>query len=265
VTDERLKARIRRLLPKGVRPHRILSGPLRGLRIVTSWYDYPSAILGRTERALLDWFEHNVGAAETWLDVGAHYGYTAIALSRLVGPQGRVFAFEPMLATSGHLARTRALNGLTQLTIIPWGLGDPETIALRRLPAVRGMVDSTIGRDSQLFEPFLIARLDWLWSRICGDQDRVDGVKIDVQGMEIETITGMAALLRSSGPKLVVEVHRGVNRPQLLGLLRSLGYMRTGVPVDPAPNEVESQYLDDRSYSFSRDRGAGVEGGALVE
>jgi len=49
-----------------------LGGLLKGYVIVTSWHDYPAAILGRTERALLDWFAHNVGSGETWLDVGAH-------------------------------------------------------------------------------------------------------------------------------------------------------------------------------------------------
>jgi hypothetical protein len=34
-------------------------------------------------------------------DIGAHYGYTAIALCKLVGPSRRVFAFEPMLKTAG--------------------------------------------------------------------------------------------------------------------------------------------------------------------
>src|SRR6267378_2914827 len=109
-----LKEHVRRLLPKSVRPHRILAGRLRGFRIVTSWYDYPAAILGKTERALLDWFEENVHIGETWLDVGAHYGYTALALSRLVGPAGRVFAFEPMITTAGCVARTRELNRLRQ-------------------------------------------------------------------------------------------------------------------------------------------------------
>src|SRR5206468_10103171 len=103
-----LKEYFRRFLPKTVRPHRILAGRLRGLRIVTSWHDYPGAILGRTERPLLDWFERNVRAGETWLDVGAHYGYTAIALSRLVGLRGRVFAFEPVVATAGCSMRSGA-------------------------------------------------------------------------------------------------------------------------------------------------------------
>ena len=95
VSPHGLKAQIRRFMPRSVRPHRILAGRLRGYRIVTSWHDYPGAILGRTERPLLDWFDGHVRPGETWLDVGAHYGYTAIALSRLVGPQRRVFAFEP--------------------------------------------------------------------------------------------------------------------------------------------------------------------------
>ncbi|HEY6210465.1 MAG TPA: hypothetical protein VIW28_15495, partial [Gemmatimonadales bacterium] len=116
-------AHIRWLMPRAIRPHRILAGPLRGRTIVTSWHDYPGAILGRTERALLRWFERNVKAGETWLDAGAHYGYTAIALSELVGRSGRVFAFEPVLATAGHLARTRALNDLPQLIVVPFGLG----------------------------------------------------------------------------------------------------------------------------------------------
>ena len=69
---------------------------------MTSWHDYPAAILGRTEGALLAYFAKHASSGETWLDVGAHYGYTAIALSKLVGGNGRVFAFEPMLNTAGN-------------------------------------------------------------------------------------------------------------------------------------------------------------------
>src|SRR5437016_5508671 len=92
----KLKERIRRMLPSTVRPHSILAGPLRGAKLYTSWYDYPGAILGTTELPLLEWFARNVQPGETWIDVGAHYGYTAIALCRLVGAPGRVVAFEPV-------------------------------------------------------------------------------------------------------------------------------------------------------------------------
>jgi FkbM family methyltransferase len=237
-------------MPKTVRSHRILAGRLRGYRIVTSWHDYPAAILGRTERALLQWFEQHVRKGETWLDIGAHYGYTAIALSRLVGSGGRVFAFEPEVTTAGCLGRTRDANHLPQLTVIPLGLADPESLELHRLPVIRGMVDRTLESDAGSVSAFLTARLDWLWDRICGDRRRIDGIKIDVQGMELDALRGMTALLAEFTPPVVVEVHRGIDRGALLGLMQAAGYPPHGEPIDPSATETVSQYLDDRSYSF---------------
>jgi len=87
--NRRIKFILRTLLPRAIRQHLILGGPLRGCRIVTSWHDYPAAITGRTERPLLEWFAENVKKGETWLDIGAHYEYTAIGLCRLVGAAGK--------------------------------------------------------------------------------------------------------------------------------------------------------------------------------
>ena len=244
-----VKSYLRACLPRSIRRHRILAGPLRGHWIVTSWHDYPAAITGRTERPLLDWFAANVKPGETWLDVGVHYGYTAIALSRLVGPTGKVFAFEPMVSTAGYLAQTRLINHFPQLTVLPLALAAPPSLELKQLPTVRGMVDSTI-QGGAWIETILVARFDWLWPQICDDRERIDGVKIDVQGMEIEVLRGMADTLRRYRPKLVIEVHRGVSRADLLDLMERLGYSRRATPIEPVEGEIESQYLDDRSYAF---------------
>ena len=278
---EKIRSLSRGLLPKSVRHHRILGGPLRGFHIFASCYDYPAAILGRTERPLLEWFAQNVKAGETWLDVGAHYGYTAIALCRSVGRSGRVFAFEPMMSTAGYVTQTRQLNNFPQLTVLPLGLAAPETLEMKQLPVTRGMVDSTLckaegrrqkaegrrqkaesgrqkaesrrqkGEEQAVWqETIMVARLDWLWPRICGGREQIDGVKIDVQGMEVEVLNGMIETLRRQHPKLVVEVHHGVDRNQLLGLIESAGYSRQATPIEPFEGEVEPQYVNDRSYYF---------------
>lgn len=247
--NKHLKSWLRLMMPRTVRKHRIWGGHLKGCRIVTSWHDYPAAILGRTERPLLDWFQENVHPGETWLDVGAHYGYTALALGRLVGPSGRVFAFEPTLGTAGYLSQTRLLNRVPQVLVLPLALAAPQAMELRRLPVVRGMVDSTL-HGGEWTETLLVARLDWLWPQICGDRERIDGIKIDVQGMEIEVLRGMPALLKGFRPKLVLEVHSGVDRHQLLDLIEAAGYSREGVPIEPSEGEVEPHYTDDRSYAF---------------
>lgn len=243
----------RSCLPHSIRNHRIWSGPLRGERIVTSWHDYPAAILGRTEGPLLDWFKKYVRTGETWLDVGAHYGYTAIALSRLVGKKGRVFAFEPMVGTAGYVSQTRQLNGFPQLIVLPLGLAAPETLQIKQLPVTRGMVDSTLSKDEgkkEWQEIILVARFDWLWPQICGQNERIDGVKIDVQGMEIEVMQGMLETLRLQKPKLLVEIHSGVNRQELLDLIEAAGYLRQAMPIEPIEDEFEPQYVNDRSYYF---------------
>jgi FkbM family methyltransferase len=249
----RFKRSLRALLSPKLKAHVVLAGPLRGYRLVTSWRDYPAGVMGRTERSLLAWFQREVRAGDTWLDIGAHYGYTAIALSRLVGTAGRVFAFEPVTATAGCVAQTRRLNNLRQLTVVPLGLGEPESLASVTLPLTRGMADKTFdGVDGPWLESLQIARFDWLWPIVNAGRDAVDGVKIDVQGMELDVLCGMEQLLLKHGPKLVIEFHRGVNRSAILDLLDGVGYGRRPSAIEPQAGDLSQQLLDDRSYVFEK-------------
>jgi FkbM family methyltransferase len=245
--NRKLKELVRHALSSRVKDHRVLFGKLRGARLVTSWHDYPGALLGRTEKPLLEWFSRNVHDSETWLDVGAHYGYTAVALSRLVGDTGRIFAFEPVLATAGCIARTRELNALRRLTVVPLALGHTNRIETFELPTVRGMADFTLGPQTWA-EPILAVSLDSLWPSLCGGDPRVDGIKIDVQGMEGQVLLGMRELLTRWHPKLVVEFHRGVDRRPILQLLRTCGYSATCEAI--APGDGTETLLDDHSYAF---------------
>jgi FkbM family methyltransferase len=240
------KELIRRLLPKRIAPHKILSGPLRGSPIFTSWHDYPAAILGTTERALLDWFEVNAHPGETWLDIGAHYGYTAIALSKRVGIAGHVYAFEPVLATAACLERTRDLNRLNQMTVIAVALDAGTEIRTIELPAVRGMADSTAAH-SKASEPVQCISLDSIWPFI-GRGKPVHGVKIDVQGLELQVLLGMREFLVRWMPKLIIEFHSGVARREILEYLASVGY---SAPIENVvPGGEAGVLLDDRSYAF---------------
>ncbi len=248
-----LKKTVRQFLPRTLKPHHIRAGPLQRYQIVTSWHDYPAAILGTTERPLLEWFAGQAHVGETWLDIGAHYGYTALALARLVGAKGRVFAFEPMLTSAGCIARTRELNQMAQLTILPLALGNPKGFELEHLPIVRGMVDSTLTRNGNghsWSESLLVVSLDEVWKSICGANARIDGVKVDVQGMELNVLRGMQTLLKTHQPKLVVEVHSGVSRTELVSLVSELGYTRPAIPIEPIEGETSAQFVDDRSYAF---------------
>jgi len=255
-TGRGLKSRLRMMVPRQLKKHRILAGPLRGSWLVTSWQHYHTGILGTVEPGLITWIKKTALPGETWLDIGANYGYTALAMRRQVGSEGRVFAFEPKLSTCGCLSQTMLLNQLPQVTAVPMGLGSAETLEIIQLTTVGGMVakNTKVGGTAvaESIESITVARLDWLWPQICGSRPNVDGVKIDVQGMELDVLQGMKGILRTFKPKLVVEVHNGVDRNDLLDLLEECGYSRRGKPIYTVPGEeTEPQYFDNLSYAFT--------------
>lgn len=244
--------RLRRFLPQRLAAHRILTGPNKGLRMVASWHDYPGAIIGYTEGAMLTWLDANVRSGETWLDIGAHYGYVSLRLAALVGPEGRVFAFEPSLSSAGALAQTRRINDLKQITVVPLGLADEPGLTAITLPEIRGMIDSTIDvADAEFFETILATGFAELWPRLSGGDGKVDGIKIDVQGMELHVLRGLRPVLEEHRPALLLELHSGVDREEILSELTALGYSRNATAIDPADGETSPQFLDDRTYLFS--------------
>jgi FkbM family methyltransferase len=244
-----MKETVRLALPRRTKAHRIKGGPLRGSLIYTSWHDYPGAIRGTTERALLDWFAANVKPGQTWLDVGAHYGYTAISLGRLAGSSGRVFAFEPVLDTAARLVKTVSLNDLPHVSVLPMGLGDAATITSRQLPARRGMAEESERGAGQDVEVVQFVALDSIWPLLAGDDQRIDGVKIDVQGMELSSLMGMQQTLGRHHPLLIVEFHHGVDRRAVLVLLKSAGY--SAHPWSISASAEASELISDESYLFT--------------
>ena len=133
-----------------------------------------------------------------------------MALCKLVGSAGHVYAFEPMLNTAGCGARTRFLNDLQQMTVVPIALGNKADLAMDSLRSVRGMIDSTLQDTEGFREPFMVSRLDWLWPRISEPDSRIDGVKIDVQGVEIQVLEGMAAIVKRYQPKGTSRLIQGI-------------------------------------------------------
>lgn len=178
--------------------------------------------------------------------MGAHYGYTAIGLAELVGKTGRVYAFEPSLTTAGHLNQTRALNGLDQMSVVPFGLDGPGDIRALSVPVDRGMANHDLGGTGS--ETIYVVGFDHLWG-VLGRQP-VHGVKIDVQGMELQVLEGMMETLASQRPKLVIEFHRGVDRDRILELLRTAGYRLPAMAIEVLPAGTEVAYHDDQSYAF---------------
>lgn len=99
------------LVPAALKPHRILTGPFKGLCMTLSLQHQSQFYLGLFERETYPWLERLATGITTAIDIGAAHGeYTLYFLARTGAT--KVFAFEPDLSCMPALHENLNLNGL---------------------------------------------------------------------------------------------------------------------------------------------------------
>ncbi|HEV3362802.1 MAG TPA: FkbM family methyltransferase [Acidimicrobiia bacterium] len=164
---------------------------------------------GLYQRDLVALLHRQLPSDAVAVDGGAHIGVITVLLASLC-PDGHVYAFEPVPETSAHLEHNLALNGLTNVTVERLALyGADGDITLTFNEAYPG--GSHIGNGECRVGT---ARLD-SWAQARG-LDRLDLLKLDVEGAELAVLDGAEETLRRLKPLTVVECNP-VALPRLTG------------------------------------------------
>jgi FkbM family methyltransferase len=158
----------------------------------------------------------------TVIDVGANFGYCTVLFGEAVGSGGRVVAVEPVPSTARLLALSLELNGYTRYTTL-------HEVALGR----------NANGDAHMFVPphepknALVvprARSDTIKVKstnldtLLKGFDRVDLIKIDAEGAELDILSGMEAVIAKHQPAVVLEfnAHRYADAKAFLAKLQKL-------------------------------------------
>lgn len=174
-------------------------------------------------------------------DVGANEGEETLFAAKRV-PDGRVFAFEPNPQVRARLSRNVELNHFQNVSIQPIGLDvQPGKLVLYgpagrgrdgTLNAGQGTIFPRIGVDAPIGE-ITLSTLD----RFVMEQraPRIDLIKIDVEGAEMNVLQGGERVLAEHRPALIVEAWEGVERSlQLLNYIAGKGYAIHNIAPDGA-------------------------------
>lgn len=137
---------------------------------------------------------------DTVLDVGAHIGGLAVPFAQLVGPEGRVYAFEPS-AAAAVLSVHAAINGLSQLRVLPYAVLDVP----QRAPVGVGMYSRGDGPSAYRRVPSDVVSLGAWYTRAPVPAPPAL-VKVDVDGYEPMVLKGAGALLVRHPCPLLLEV-----------------------------------------------------------
>jgi FkbM family methyltransferase len=153
-----------------------------------------------------------VGPGAVVYDIGAHAGSIALGVARLVGPSGRVVAFEADPANVASLQesvlRSRLTASLQVIHAAVWS-GEATHVTFRR----GGVRRSHGGVETDELHPVLgtgeliDVRAITLDNFIASGGSAPQLVKVDVEGGEYEVLRGARNLFTKSRPLLIAEVH----------------------------------------------------------
>ena len=182
----------------------------------------PGDALGTTEPLVQAALQEHLGPGDVFYDIGAAVGFFTVLGARLVGPGGRVCAFEPLPANAAALRHNVALNGFDQVAVIEAAVGRSAGTAVLELSAepTWARLASPASAGAERSTTVRVVSVDELLAS--GELPPPTLVKIDVEGAELEVIGGMTAALRRHRPVMLCEMH-GKNR-EFAGLMRELEY-----------------------------------------
>jgi FkbM family methyltransferase len=172
---------------------------------------------GRYARGIVSTLIEYLGPGGTALDVGAQIGFYAVPLARAARERGgRVIAVEPLAQNAAWLRRNLTLNELDSIvTVVEAALssaGGEARLSLRedflQGAAVGNASIEDPRTDSPAFERVSIRleTLDALWPTL-GCQ-RLDVVKVDIEGHEDRFLTGGKNTIAAQRPVILIEINR---------------------------------------------------------
>jgi FkbM family methyltransferase len=177
---------------------------------------YTSLIVTALDRALfhpalLELSRRVIRSGDVVVDGGSNIGFFALFAARLVGGNGRVFAFEPDPQSFLLLKRNVERNGLIgTVQLEEKALTDANGSFEFSVSVQEPMLSSLVTRadvDTQLVRVQGVSLDDYF---VANGVKRADVIKLDLEGAEPQALDGMSSLL-ASARLLIFEV----NEPQL--------------------------------------------------
>lgn len=172
-----------------------------------------------SEQCVKDVFRPKEG--DVVVDVGTYIGRFTLIASKCVGKSGKVIGVEPNPENFEIVRRNVQMNQSTNVVLLNAAASNREGI-LRMYKGPAGGW-TTIQPISDRFFDAPCIKLDTSLEKL--GIEKVDWMKIDVEGAGLLVLEGSARILRRSEDlKLIVEIHTWTDEAKIIDLLEQYGY-----------------------------------------
>ncbi len=196
----------------------------------------PEPLVGELEH-------YNLDPKGVAMDLGGHFGMVAISLAKKV-PQGKVIVYEADPNNFKILQNNILLNGVNNILAFNKGVydhadhlefysGGGYTSSFQKTDYVEQKLNSFEKINVDVV-PLDDERKNW-------SIERLDLIKIDIEGSEVKAVKGARNLLKNFFPDLMIETHvvDGTSTfPAVKEELQNLGYDQIRLDVDDRANPI---------------------------
>lgn len=142
---------------------------------------------------------------DCFIDIGAHLGLFSLLAARRIGPQGKVIAVEPDPINTRLLARNIERDG-AMIERLEVALSDSKGTATFYRSETNRALQTLVKEERTNIETTVVTNT---FSDQFADLDRIDCVKLDVQGAETQVMKGMVDKLQNLEfcPYIIVEIN----------------------------------------------------------
>lgn len=138
-----------------------------------------------------------------YLDIGANIGLYSLFVAKRVQKRGKVIAFEPHPNTFDKLTENIRLNNFNNIIAINKALGNEKNfVYINQCEDSAKTFVSNLKTDQSEMKVEMV-NLDYFLKE--NQIDKIDYVKIDVEGFEFYVLQGMKELLKNS-PPLIIQI-----------------------------------------------------------
>lgn len=173
---------------------------------LSEWIGQHIYMTGGFEKEVAEIIYNRLKPGDVFVDIGANMGFFSLLASKMVGPSGHIYAFEPSPETSRIFANNVKINGLKNIDARQFALSQssgkvrfyegPERN--KGLSSFRKVEDAS---SCYYVETHAFDQLDL-------KKEKIKIVKIDVEGAEELVLDGMVEFLTGYHPDLVLEISK---------------------------------------------------------
>lgn len=182
---------------------RIIFRILESYRIIPSNRLYEQYILKIYEK------RYRVQKGDIVVDAGACFGMNTLKFSKAAGKEGKVVSIEPNESNLIDIRRIIRLHRLKNVVVIPkalWNKKSEMKFYCHSSPGSHSLVDK---RNVKEIVEIRVDTMDDILKDL--KIDKVDFIKMDIEGAEIEALEGAKETLRNNDVKLAIASYHKIN------------------------------------------------------